>query len=196
MAWVLVSKFWFGHVRCPGQPFPGPPSPRTPLPEDRPSRGPPFPRTAPRPPPGPPSPRTALPEDRRRRGTAREPKRAHHKHHQKNHEKTPRETKRAKMGLEREKSAKFWAPTLRPPLFERRPSGPPLFLGWGHVPHFCHVAQLFFLVHFKLFQFLVILDFFFLKNSLFFFVFLSIKLYFLHFAFFQLGRWEEGGKPN
>ena len=37
-------------------------------------------------------------------------------------------------------------PTLRaPPPFERRPSGPPLFLDLGpYVPHFYHVADLFF----------------------------------------------------
>ena len=41
----------------------------------------------------------------------------------------------------------FWAPQ----------SGPPLFVGLGkYVPHFYHVARLFFFVHFKLFLFLVI----------------------------------------
>ena len=85
-----------------------------------------------------------------------------------------------------------------PPPFERRPSGPPLFLGLGpNVPHFYHVAHLFFFcAFFNCFLFLVI----FLKISLFFFLFFFFskkKTFFLHFSFFQVG--EEGGReanPN
>ena len=44
--WVLVLRFWFGHVRCSGTALPGTALPGTALPQDRPSPGPPFPWTA------------------------------------------------------------------------------------------------------------------------------------------------------
>ena len=91
------------------------------------------------------------------------------KHHQNSTRRPQRENKQRKWGREREKSAKFWppsplraptlraplGPTLRPPPFGRRPSGPPLFLGLSpSVPHFYHVAHLFFFVIFNCFCFL------------------------------------------